>query len=147
MVRGIDVDRTTIPQLQRRMNHHRLSSVQLTRFYLARIQRLNPRMHAVITTSRTAVADAAAALGWSHDACVSAAYGLNLEGLVHLTNGGADRITLSRDGQEYLAAEKRAAEMVWACQYCGHAEKTKQALRAHSAACPNRPKGKGNMGF
>src|ERR1700712_425799 len=61
VVRGLDVDRTTIPRLQRAMNHHRLSSVQLTRFYLARIQRLNPRLHAVITTSRTALADAAAA--------------------------------------------------------------------------------------
>ena len=60
-VRGIDVDRTTIPRLQRLMNHHRLTSVQLTRFYLARIQRLNPRLHAVITTSRTALADARAA--------------------------------------------------------------------------------------
>jgi amidase len=61
VVRGIDVDRTTIPRLQRAMNHHRLTSVQLTRFYLARIQRLNPRLHAVITTSRTATLDAAAA--------------------------------------------------------------------------------------
>ena len=61
VVRGIDVDRTTIPRLQRAMNRHRLSSVQLTRFYLARIERLNPRLHAVIATSPTAVADAAAA--------------------------------------------------------------------------------------
>ena len=31
-VAGIDVDATTIPQLQRLMNRHRLSSQQLVRF-------------------------------------------------------------------------------------------------------------------
>ena len=58
IVRGIDVDRTPIPRLQRLMNRHRLTSVQLTRFYTRRIARLNPRLHAVITVSRTARADA-----------------------------------------------------------------------------------------
>ena len=33
-VHGIDVDRTTIPALQRLMNRHRLSSVALVRFYV-----------------------------------------------------------------------------------------------------------------
>ena len=60
-VRGVDVDRTTIPRLQRLMNHHRLTSVQLTRFYLRRIGRLNPRLHAVIRVSPTALRDARAA--------------------------------------------------------------------------------------
>ncbi len=60
-VRGIDVDRTTIPRLQRLMNHHRLTSAQLTRFYLRRIARLNPRLHAVIRTSPSALRDARAA--------------------------------------------------------------------------------------
>src|SRR5690348_13816369 len=55
---GVDVDATTIPQLQRLMRAHRLSSVDLVRFYLARIRVLNPKLHAVITVSRTAVADA-----------------------------------------------------------------------------------------
>ena len=41
-VQGINVDETTIPQLQRLMNRDRLTSVQLTRFYLNRIKRLNP---------------------------------------------------------------------------------------------------------
>ena len=60
-VAGIDVDATTIPQLQRLMNRHRLSSVQLVQFYLHRIKKLNPKLHAVITTSPTALADARAA--------------------------------------------------------------------------------------
>jgi amidase len=60
-VAGIDVDATTIPQLQRLMDRHRLSSVQLVQFYLNRIKKLNPRLHAVITVSRTALADARAA--------------------------------------------------------------------------------------
>ena len=57
-VAGIDVDASTIPQLEALMNRHRLSSVQLVQFYLHRIARLNPKLHAVITVSRTALADA-----------------------------------------------------------------------------------------
>jgi amidase len=60
-VAGIDVDQTTIPELQALMNSHQLSSVQLTNFYLQRINDLNPMLHAVITVSPTAVADAQAA--------------------------------------------------------------------------------------
>src|SRR5262249_19790556 len=37
-VAGIDVDATTIPQLQTLMNAHRLNSVQLVTFYLHRIR-------------------------------------------------------------------------------------------------------------
>jgi amidase len=60
-VAGIDVDATTIPELQELMNDGDLSAVQLTQFYLARIRQLNPRLHAVITVSPIALADAAAA--------------------------------------------------------------------------------------
>jgi amidase len=60
-VSGIDVDATTIPQLQQLMNRHRISSVQLAHFYLRRIELLNPKLHAVITVSRTATSDARAA--------------------------------------------------------------------------------------
>ncbi|HZC32117.1 MAG TPA: amidase family protein, partial [Candidatus Bathyarchaeia archaeon] len=60
-VAGINVDTTTIPQLERLMNRHRLTSVQLVQFYLHRIERLNPKLHAVITVSKTALADARAA--------------------------------------------------------------------------------------
>lgn len=60
-VAGVDVDTATISQLQRLMSSGRLSSVALTRFYLARIERLNPLLHAVIATRPTAQADARAA--------------------------------------------------------------------------------------
>ena len=60
-VAGIDVDATTIPELQALMDRHRLSSVQLTQFYLHRIKKLNPQLNAVITVSPTALADARAA--------------------------------------------------------------------------------------
>ena len=61
VVAGIDVDRTTIPQLERLMDHHRLSAVELTGFYLQRIRKLNPLLHAVITVSPTALRDASRA--------------------------------------------------------------------------------------
>ncbi len=60
-VSGIDVDTTTIPQLEQFMNSHRINSVELTNFYLRRIRQLNPELSAVITVSQTALADARAA--------------------------------------------------------------------------------------
>lgn len=60
-VAGIDVDATTIPELQELMNSRRMNSVQLTNFYLRRIRQLNPELKAVITVSPTALADARAA--------------------------------------------------------------------------------------
>jgi amidase len=60
-VSGIDVDATTIPQLEQLMNSHRMNSVELTNFYLRRIRQLNPELNAVITVSPTAHADALAA--------------------------------------------------------------------------------------
>src|SRR6476659_5216349 len=60
-VAGIDVDATTIPQLEALMNAHRINAVDLTNFYLRRIRQLNPVLDAVITVSPTALADARAA--------------------------------------------------------------------------------------
>ena len=60
-VAGIDVDTTTIPRLEQLMDHHRLTSVQLVQFYLHRIAKLNPKLHAVITVNRRALAQAIAA--------------------------------------------------------------------------------------
>ncbi|MDQ3128762.1 MAG: amidase [Chloroflexota bacterium] len=60
-VAGIDVDAATIPQLQALMNRHRLTAVQLVQFYTHRITKLNPKLHAVITVSPRALADARAA--------------------------------------------------------------------------------------
>jgi amidase len=58
---GINLDTATIPKLQRLMNDGRLSSVDLVRFYLRRIDRLDGRVDAVIAVSKTAIADARAA--------------------------------------------------------------------------------------
>ncbi len=60
-VAGIDVDATTIPELQELMDSRRMNVVQLTNFYLRRIRQLNPTLNAVITVSPTALADARAA--------------------------------------------------------------------------------------
>ena len=60
-VHGIDVDALTIPRLQELMDARRLTSVQLTQFYLHRIKKLNPALNAVITVSPTALAEARAA--------------------------------------------------------------------------------------
>jgi amidase len=60
-VAGIDVDATTIPELQELMDSRRMNSVKLTNFYLRRINQLNPELNAVITVSPTARADARAA--------------------------------------------------------------------------------------
>jgi amidase len=57
-VRGIDVDAATIPELQAAMDSHKLTSVQLTTFYLQRIKKLNPKLIAVLTVSPTALRDA-----------------------------------------------------------------------------------------
>jgi len=60
-VAGINVDSTTIPQLEALMNSHRINAVELTNFYLRRIRQYNPTLHAVITVSPTAHAEALAA--------------------------------------------------------------------------------------
>jgi len=57
-LRGINLDATTIPRLQQLMDSHRMTSADLVRFYLRRIDRLNGRLHAVIAVSKTALADA-----------------------------------------------------------------------------------------
>jgi amidase len=60
-VAGINVDQTTIPQLEALMNSHRINAVELTNFYLRRIHQSNAALHAVIAVSPTARADAVAA--------------------------------------------------------------------------------------
>jgi len=60
-VAGIDIDAATIPQLQAHMNRNRLSSARLVKFYLDRIERLNPILHAIILVNPNAMAAARAA--------------------------------------------------------------------------------------
>jgi amidase len=57
-VAGLDLDATTIPQLQELMDGNRLTSEQLTNFYLRRIEHHNRLLNAVIAISPTAVDDA-----------------------------------------------------------------------------------------
>ncbi len=59
-VLGVDLDTVTIPQLQARMADGSLTSSALTRAYLRRIADVDPRIHAVLRTSPTALRQAAA---------------------------------------------------------------------------------------
>jgi amidase len=60
VIAGMNLQRTTIPQLQLAMNKGRLTSARLTSLYLHRIALLNPVMHAVTETNPAALAEAAA---------------------------------------------------------------------------------------
>ncbi|MGV9291954.1 amidase [Streptomyces sp. NPDC003719] len=60
LVRGVDLDTVTIPELQARMKRGSLTSSALTLEYLRRIEAVDPRIHAVLRTSPTALRQAAA---------------------------------------------------------------------------------------
>jgi amidase len=60
---GLDLERVTVLDLQLAMAAGRLSSVELTGFYLRRIRELDPLLHSVIETSPRALEDAAASDG------------------------------------------------------------------------------------
>jgi len=57
---GLDARGVTVAGLQRAMTAGSLTSAGLTAFYLGRIERLNPELHAVITVSPEALAEARA---------------------------------------------------------------------------------------
>ncbi|WP_420712305.1 amidase family protein [Streptomyces sp. NRRL S-920] len=57
---GVDLDTVTIPELQTRMANGSLTSAALTRAYLRRIENIDPKIHAVLRTSPTALRQAAA---------------------------------------------------------------------------------------
>jgi amidase len=57
---GLDPERSTVLDFQRAMDHGRLSSVDLVRFYQRRIHQLNPALHAVIAVNPDAEREAAA---------------------------------------------------------------------------------------
>ncbi|MFK0290132.1 amidase family protein [Streptomyces sp. NPDC090442] len=57
---GVDLDTVTIPELQARMTDGSLTSSALTAAYLARIEAIDPRIHAVLRTDPTALRQAAA---------------------------------------------------------------------------------------
>ncbi|MFD0891073.1 hypothetical protein ACFQ08_41545, partial [Streptosporangium algeriense] len=53
---GLDLDRSTVLDMQRAMDGGRVTSADLTRAYLRRIERLNPRLGAVIGVNPDAMA-------------------------------------------------------------------------------------------
>ena len=57
---GLDARGVTVAGLQRAMSAGSLTSADLTAFYLGRIERLNPELHAVITVSPEVLAEARA---------------------------------------------------------------------------------------
>jgi amidase len=57
---GVDAHGATVARLQQALSSGSLTSADLTAFYLARIERLNPQLHAVITVSPQAPAEARA---------------------------------------------------------------------------------------
>ena len=57
---GIDAHGATVAGLQRALSSRLLTSAELTAFYLDRIERLNPDLHAVITVSPYAPGEARA---------------------------------------------------------------------------------------
>ena len=57
---GFDLDAATIPDLQQRMDHGRLTSVRLTLAYLRRIDAVDGKIHAIIALDPHALAEAAA---------------------------------------------------------------------------------------
>lgn len=57
---GMDLDTVTIPELQARMADGSLTSSALTRAYLRRIEKVDPKIHSVLRTSPTALRQAAA---------------------------------------------------------------------------------------
>jgi amidase len=54
-VSGINVDKATIPELQKAMDRGRLTSYQLVRFYLKRIRKLDGKLNSVITINPKAL--------------------------------------------------------------------------------------------
>ncbi|MCX2180572.1 amidase [Streptomyces sp. SKN60] len=59
-LRGVDLDTVTIPELQARMKRGSLTSAELTRAYLRRIETVDPKINAVLRTSPTALDQARA---------------------------------------------------------------------------------------
>jgi amidase len=60
LLRGVDLDTVTIPELQAHMKRGSLTSSQLTWAYLQRIKAIDPKINAVLRTSPTALSQAAA---------------------------------------------------------------------------------------
>ncbi|MBD0708759.1 MULTISPECIES: amidase [unclassified Streptomyces] len=60
LLHGVDLETATIPELQTRMKRGSLTSSALTQAYLRRIEKIDPKIDAVLRTSPTALREAAA---------------------------------------------------------------------------------------
>ena len=114
-VNGIDVDATTIPELQELMNARKLSSVELTNFYVKRINQLQKELHAVITISPTARADARAADQARSNGDDRSLLGIpiivkdNVNTTGMPTTAGSFALFKSTPGDAFIAAQLKAA--------------------------------------
>ena len=114
-VSGIDVDATTIPQLQAFMNSRRMNSVELTNFYLRRIRQLNSMLNAVITVSPTALADARAADAARRNGDHRSLLGIpiivkdNIDTTGMPTTAGSWALAGSTPGDSFIAQKLKAA--------------------------------------
>jgi amidase len=116
---GIDARGATVAGLQRAMFSGSLTSAELTAFYLARIERLNPALHAVITVSPDCQAQARA----SDSARVGGPPRGPLEGIPVLVKdniaaagmpatAGSPALLEAEAGDAFLVARLRAAGAV-----------------------------------
>jgi amidase len=116
---GIDAATATVGGLHRAIASGALTSAQLTAFYLATIERLNPRLRAVIQVSATAAAEASA----SDSARANGAPGRPLEGIPVLikdniavegmpATAGSPALQDSGNGDAFLVGRLRAAGAV-----------------------------------
>jgi amidase len=116
---GIDAATASVSELQQAITSGVLTSAQITACYLARIERLNPRLRAVIAVSDRAAAEASA----SDTARANGAPGGPLEGIPVLikdniaveglpATAGSPALQDSGDGDAFLVGRLRAAGAV-----------------------------------
>jgi len=116
---GIGVRDATVARLQQALSSRSLTSADLTAFYLDRIERFNPELHAVISVSPDATAHAVA----SDSARASGAVRGPLEGIPVLikdniavaglpATAGSPALAGAESGDAFLAARLRAAGAV-----------------------------------
>jgi amidase len=104
---GFDLDSATIPDLQHRMDHGRLTSVQLTTAYLRRIDAVDGKIHSVLVRNRQALDEAAASDARRRAGRTRGA----LDGIPVLLKDNVDTAEMATTaGSRALAARRPAAD-------------------------------------